>query len=83
MRSCGLNTLRGASSTAMRSAICWKARAASLSGATAAIGRPESPPFAQLGHQRELGEERDAELVGELLATTGAEQLVALAVVAR
>ena len=41
-----------------------------------------SPPSRSVGHERDLREQRHAELVGELLATAGAEELVARAVVA-
>ena len=77
-----LNTLRGRISTAMRSASSWNARPASLSGSTAAIGLPVVAAGAQRRHQRQLGEQRDVELGGQLGAAAGAEQLVALAVVA-
>ena len=80
MRSWGLNTLRGASSTAMRSAISWNAFAVSPRGRRRRwAGRRRH--LRGRGHQRQLGEE-DAELVGELLAAPGTEELVALAVVA-
>ncbi len=46
------------------------------------MGFPVSEPSAQLGHERHLAEQRHVEVGGELGAATGAEQLVALAVVA-
>ena len=73
----------GRSSTAMRSARSWNARPVSLSGSTAAIGLPSSPPSRSAGTSGQLGEQRHVELGGQLGAAAGAEQLVALAVVAR
>ena len=41
--------------------------AASLSGSTATIGRPTSPPSRSAGTQRDLAEQRDVEQLGQLL----------------
>src|SRR5215212_1964093 len=48
-RSAELNTFFGRISTAIRSASSWKARPVSLSGSTAAIGLPSSPPARSAG----------------------------------
>ena len=83
MRSCGLKTFAGRQ-------LDGDALGHALEGARRlAVGsdRRDRPAgvaaLPQLRHQRELGEQRDAELVGQLLAAAGAEELVALAVVAR
>ena len=77
-----LKTFFGRMSTAMRSASSWNARPVSLSGSTAAIGLPVVAAVAQRRHERQLGEQRHVELGGQLGAAAGAEDLVALAVVA-
>ena len=56
-----------------------------LAGLGVGLGRhrrADVGALAQLGNQRDLGQEGDLELVGQLLAPSGAEQLVALAVIA-
>ena len=80
--SAALNTFLGFNSLAMRAAMAWNAWATSLSGWATVIGVAVVAAFAQLLHERQLAQQRHAELVGELLAAARPEDLVPLAVVA-
>ena len=60
----------------------WNARPISLSGVDGGDRLALVAAGAELGDQRELGEQRHLQFLGQLGAATGAEQLVALAVVA-
>ena len=81
--SSGLKTFFGRRSTAIRSASAWNARPVSLSGSTAAIGRPSSPPSRSAGTSGSWASSGTSELGGQLAAAARAEELVARAVVAR
>ena len=66
----------------MRSARAWNAAPASLSGSTAAIGRPSSPPWRSSGTSGSWASSGTSSSAASFGAAAAAEQLVALAVVA-